>query len=230
MNQQRIWHYFQNEAPEVFQQAEGRLEFLARRVRRRAGKGAKVLNVGVGGGLFEEFATRLGLEVYSLDPDAEAVARLGERLGAEGRAVAGGLESIPFPDDTFDAVVVSEVLEHLSDETLALALVEIRRVLTRGGVVAGTVPSKENLSEQLTVCPHCGERFHRWGHQQSFDEARMREMLSKLFEVETVEERFLAPWSRLDWKGKAVSLVKRSLLRAGVSWPGVSLYFSAAKK
>ena len=230
MDQGKIWHFFQNEAPEVLRNSEGRLRYLALQVRRRAHGGARVLNVGIGAGLFEEQAIRLGLDVHSLDPDGEAVARMGGRPGMSGRARVGSLQSIPFDAEAFDAVVVSEVLEHLPDGALDAALGEIRRVLLRGGFIIGTVPARENLIEQLAVCPHCGEKFHRWGHLQSFDEARMRALLSNYFEVDVIAEKHLASWSLLNWKGKVISLAKRSLLRVGVRGGGNSLYFSAAKK
>lgn len=234
MDQQRVWEHFQNEDTRVFRQADGRLRFLARQLGRRTKSGARVLNVGVGAGQFEGLALGLGMRVHSLDPDGRAVARLNERPAMKGRAKVGRLESVPFPDDFFDAVVASEVLEHLTDDSLDQALAEIHRVLSRGGVIMGTVPAREELSEQLTVCPHCGGRFHRWGHVQSFDEGRLRTLLARRFEVETVKERFLPALSGLGRKEKAVSLlnsfVKHSLLRAGVRWPGASLYFCAAKE
>lgn len=230
MNQYRIWQYFQNEAPEIFQQGAGRIKFLIRRLKRKTKAGAKILNVGVGDASLEDMAFQLGMDVYSLDIDEKSIARLNERSGMKGQAKVGRLESIPFLDEAFDAVIVSEVLEHLPDESLEKALSEIHRVLSRGGVIMGTVPAKERLSEQLTVCPHCGEKFHRWGHLQSFDEGRLRALLSKNFRVEAVEEKFLAPWQHLDWKGKIVCLVKNCFLRLGISWPGASLYFSALKK
>lgn len=48
---------------------------------------------------------------------------------------------LPYPDDTFDAVIMSEVLEHLVDDVLALR--EAYRVLKPGGVVAITVPNAD---------------------------------------------------------------------------------------
>ena len=226
MDSHRIWHHFQNAAPEVFQQADGRIRFLLRQLSLRVKPGAALLNVGVGDGLFERLATQAGLTAYSLDPDAESIARLANN----GYARVGGLESIPFSSDKFDAIVVSEVLEHLSDDSLARALPEINRVLSAGGLIIGTVPASENLAEQLTVCPCCGEKFHRWGHQQSFDADRLRALLSEQFVVLFIKEKFLAPWNYLDRKGKAVCVIKNSLLRFGVTWPGASLYFAATKR
>jgi SAM-dependent methyltransferase len=230
MSQHRVWQHFQNEAPEIFQQADGRIRFLVRQLQRTTRTGDKVLNVGVGNGLFEELAIQLGMDVYSLDPDGESIARLNEDLGMKGQAKVGRLESIPFDEESFSAVIVSEVLEHLSDDALEKALSEIHRVLFRGGLVMGTVPAREKLSEQLTVCPHCDEKFHRWGHLQSFDEGRIGALLSQYFKVEVIAEKFLSPWKHLDWKGKTACLVKNAFLRAGISWPGGSLYFSALKK
>ena len=51
----------------------------------------------------------------------------------------GDATALPFPDGCFDAVITSEVLEHIPDDTGAIA--ELRRVLRRGGVLAATVPS-----------------------------------------------------------------------------------------
>ena len=58
------------------------------------------------------------------------------RLGA---AVNGDGTRLPFPDDTFDRIICSEVLEHIPDDDAALA--ELHRVLKPGGMLAATVPT-----------------------------------------------------------------------------------------
>ncbi len=47
--------------------------------------------------------------------------------------------ALPYPDNTFDGVILSEVLEHVDDDVAALR--EAYRVLKPGGVVAITVPN-----------------------------------------------------------------------------------------
>jgi len=54
-------------------------------------------------------------------------------------ALRGDATRLPFPDDAFDCVVTSEVLEHIPDDRAAIG--ELTRVLKPGGVFAATVPS-----------------------------------------------------------------------------------------
>jgi SAM-dependent methyltransferase len=47
--------------------------------------------------------------------------------------------ALPYKDETFDAAILSEILEHVDDDVAALK--EVYRVLKPGGVVAITVPN-----------------------------------------------------------------------------------------
>jgi SAM-dependent methyltransferase len=49
--------------------------------------------------------------------------------------------AMPFPDETFDGVIVSEILEHVDDDVRALR--EVMRVLKPGGVAVITVPNAD---------------------------------------------------------------------------------------
>lgn len=76
------------------------------------------------------------------------------------RVVLGDVEAMPFRDHEFDAVVCTEVLEHVPDPAGALA--EIRRVLRPGGVLIGSVPARSlvwKLRFLSSTCPH-SEPFH----------------------------------------------------------------------
>lgn len=94
-----------------------------------------VLDVGCSMGYVLEAGRRLGLESAGLDISQHAVSRC-RALGF--RAEVGTLETLPFPDASFDLVVMKHVLEHTPDP--ARALLEVSRVLRPRGVVVIAVP------------------------------------------------------------------------------------------
>ena len=214
--QDRIWEYYQNETPEGFEGALPRVRFLAERIQRLR-PGARVLNVGVGAGTFEREALRLGLEVSSLDPSERSIATLRDELRLGERAQVGYSQEMPFEDASFDCVVLSEVLEHLTSHVQHATLEEVRRVLAPDGLFLGTVPAEENLDQGRVVCPDCGHRFHRWGHLHSFDPTSLEELLRRAFRVERVFERSFASFrGRKGVFGKLKRALRVALLSAGL--------------
>jgi SAM-dependent methyltransferase len=180
-NQSLIWQHFQNAGHDSFAGAKPRLDFLLRLIERLAQGTPAVLNIGAGDGYFERCAKSRGWTIHSLDPDAQAIARL-QAQGIE--AHVGTVEDLPLADASLDFVVVSEVLEHLTDDQCEQALARIHQALKPRGRIIGTVPHAENLREQEVVCPQCANRFHRWGHQRAFTLPQVSELLSTKFTVE----------------------------------------------
>ena len=101
--------------------------------------GERVLDVGAGPGfLASEIAREVGNSgcVYGVDisdPLLEfAKARSAKASNVE--FLEGDATELPFPDESFDAIVSTQVLEYVSDVDAALA--EFGRVLRKGGRVA----------------------------------------------------------------------------------------------
>jgi arsenite methyltransferase len=100
--------------------------------------GEQVLDVGVGPGfLAAEMAAEVGPDgrVCGIDTSA-AMLEVAARRNPGVRAATlelelGGVERIPYADESFDAVVTTQVLEYVPD--IAGALAEMRRVLRPGG-------------------------------------------------------------------------------------------------
>lgn len=226
MDQTKIWDHFQanDQAGDVFAEALPRYEFIAKKIV----SGMSALNIGVGRGGLEGVLLEKGVVVSSLDPSESAIDGLRKQYGLGERAQAGFSQCIPFPDGQFDVVVMSEVLEHLTDEILNSTLAEIRRVLKPGGCFIGTVPANENLPDNRTVCPCCGEIFHRWGHVQSFSPRRLHEVLSaNNFTVLRNETRAFPDWRRRGWKNLVINLLRYALGRAGSPLVSLNIYFEA---
>lgn len=224
-NQDAIWDYFQNEALESFAGSASRLAYLANLI----SCPGKVLNIGVGAGTFEAEAIGRGLTVFSLDPSAKSIERLRQIYDLGDRARIGYSQEIPFPDDHFDAVVLSEVMEHLPDDVLDKTLREVARVLRTGGHIIGTVPAREELAEDTVVCPNCSRRFHRWGHVQSFSADRLRTLLSSQFSEIRIWERPFVTFSTLNWKGKIQGLARLLLYFCGFHGKHENMVFLARR-
>jgi SAM-dependent methyltransferase len=103
--------------------------------------GPEVLDAGAGQGSLSAKLAALGFEVTSTDASPAAVEVLRERVS--GQALAADVTSLPFADQTFDAAVLGEVLEHVEDDRAAL--VEIARVLRPSGVLTLSVPANPKL-------------------------------------------------------------------------------------
>ena len=102
------------------------------------GAGARVLEALSGQGDAGEVLESRGATVVGLDIAAGMLAYNRCRLRIQGDATA-----LPFRSRTFDAVVVTGGLHHLTESTLPRGLREIRRVLRPGGRLALFEPSDD---------------------------------------------------------------------------------------
>ena len=109
-----------------------------------AGPDDVVLDCGTGYGFYLRLVDELtGATVIGLDPERERLTSAHERLGDRRQIgyVQGSASRLPFADGSFTRIICSEVLEHLPDDTRAVA--ELHRVLAPGGILVVTVPSAD---------------------------------------------------------------------------------------
>jgi ubiquinone biosynthesis O-methyltransferase len=127
-------------------------------------KGKQVLDAGCGTGWFSKGAADRGAVVTSMD--------LGEKLLAEvkkkcdSNRVVGSILEMPFPDNHFDIVVSSEVIEHTPNPEQAVK--EIFRVLKPGGTMVLSTPNRFwifslRIAEVFKLRPYQGlENWTSW--------------------------------------------------------------------
>jgi methionine biosynthesis protein MetW len=114
---------------------------------RNVSPGARCLDVGCGDGgtsgpWLTEHADYLGVDV------SESAVEMARERNLEVQLIEDAAD-LPFPDETFDVGVCTEVLEHLFEPQKALA--EIRRVLRPGGRVITTVPNVGHWRNRLDL-------------------------------------------------------------------------------
>jgi SAM-dependent methyltransferase len=148
-------------------------------------EGDLLLDLGAGAGRHAFESYRRGARVVAFDYSAAELKDVGGLFAALAEAGEAGTTPgslavtangdalrLPFRDDTFDRIIASEVLEHVTDDQVALH--EMFRVLKPGGTVAATVPSW--LPEQ--VCWALSEEYHapfvEGGHVRIYTEPKLR--------------------------------------------------------
>lgn len=153
--------------------------------RLRVGTGDLVLDVGCGAGRHSIEAARRGATAVAVDLAADelravlrgadaAVEMLDAPLGGGlPRVLGADLTRLPFADATFDVVIASEVLEHVADDSAAIA--ELARVVRPGGRVGVTVPR----AGPERICWRLSREYREspGGHLRIYDGAHLRRRL-----------------------------------------------------
>lgn len=114
--------------------------------RLEVGSGDRVLDAGCGEGRHCFGCLERGASVVGLDLDFPSMRDASKRLrgraaelGSSGRMIQGNTFHLPFPDETFDRVICSEVMEHVHDYVAAAR--ELARVTRPGGTLGITIPT-----------------------------------------------------------------------------------------
>jgi len=130
--------YAADDDPVALLRAESRLRnpWVTERIRAHfAGRIAtvRVLDVGCGGGFLSNHLSKEGFEVDGLDASADSLAIATEHDPTRSvRYTRGDALSLPFANESFDAVCAMDFLEHVEDPARVVA--EVARVVRPGGL------------------------------------------------------------------------------------------------
>lgn len=114
--------------------------------RRQLLAGARVLEIGCGGGDFAAWMAENGASrVIGQDLSSVPIATANERFGRDNLTFAvGDIENIAYPAGSFDLVVSCETVEHVPSPPEATF--ELARVLRPGGVLLLTTPNYMSIT------------------------------------------------------------------------------------
>jgi SAM-dependent methyltransferase len=111
----------------------------------------QIFDAGCGNGEVVAHLLRLGYEARGVELSAHAVSH---GLVNTGEVVQGSLEKLPFPDQSFDLVFSSEVLEHIPAERIPAVARELVRICrTRLFLTISLRPSSQNNAYHVTLRP-----------------------------------------------------------------------------
>ena len=158
--------------------------------------GLRLLEIGGGqSGLSKMLYPGAHVTNADLDPAFAEVA-CNRQPGVEFRAADAA--DLPFADESFDAVTLFDLLEHVEDDVTVAR--EALRVTRPGGVILVTTPDAARWRYPYfkvlnPICPPEGELFERWGHvRRGYDQDR----LDELFGAPAARTgSFINPWLAL---------------------------------
>ena len=180
MSKEESLHKIWKSAKRLEEKTEARrFEYVADQV-----KGKKVLDVGSLDARILKFLKK-EVDYTSVDTREDFNKRL-RKIGVKAITMNVCKESLPFPNNTFDTVIMGEIIEHLENPIFVLK--EVKRVLKDDGVLVGTTPNICNLQHLIySVIFKPEKRHHRTpSHIYAFGDEELGNLL-RVVEFKDIE-------------------------------------------
>jgi len=140
--------------------------------------GGVVLDIGSGSGKLVKSIAQRGFTLFPVDLSYRNLFGL-NHINKIYPVLADGYH-LPFAKNSFDAVILSSILEHC--EKSGAMLSEANYILRPGGLAIVVTPYKERIVYHQ--CIHCNKLTPAYAHLQSFDENK----LGEIFQSSGLEE------------------------------------------
>jgi ubiquinone/menaquinone biosynthesis C-methylase UbiE len=134
-----------------------RLDFIKERLANSISTGGKVLDVGCGNGIITMHLGKVGYEVYGIDMSEKAIANATAKNPFKNVVFSVmDAETLRAAGERYDAIICSEVLEHLHEPSKLLS--QLYQILNDNGVLLVTVPNGTGPRESLVTKPYLALR------------------------------------------------------------------------
>jgi SAM-dependent methyltransferase len=112
------------------------------------GPGTRLIDIGCGSGYAAHMASERGASVTGMDITPELIEIARERVPS-GHFIIGGMDELPFEDQSFDAAVGFNSFQFADDPTQAVR--EAARVVKQNGLVAATTFAEPERNESTAL-------------------------------------------------------------------------------
>lgn len=134
---------------------EGKLDKERLQILKTFIKGKKILDVGCGFGVYVDYLTRQGIETIGVDFVPEFIEEA--RKNQQGTFLVAPADSLPFKKDSFDTVLLFDILEHGDDLKI---LAEAKRVARQRLIVVVPRVVDQSLSDSGVIFRHYMDKSH----------------------------------------------------------------------
>lgn len=160
-------------------------------------KSTSFLEAGSGTGEISAYLAKKGHSVYLLDKSKTALElskQFFKHHNVNGSFTYGDLFSIPYPNDTFDCVWNSGVLEHFNEKRIVQALKEMERVSK--DIIIVLVPSAQSVPYRIAKWKHEDKKSWSYGHE--FPKYTLQPYFEKA-NIHVLSEEFVGIYHGITW-------------------------------
>lgn len=110
----------------------------------------KILNIGFGSGFLEDLILPYNTKYdwHGVDISVKSVNYV-QKHYPKSKFIKGNIYKTKYPNNYFDLIIASEVLEHISPSKILISLKEINRILKYNGYFICSIPLNEGLEDLL---------------------------------------------------------------------------------
>lgn len=145
-------------------------------IKRIPEKAELILDVGCGNGWVANHFLKKGKKVISMDISTQNPTRvLKENPSENHAAIIADVFHLPFKKNSMDAIIASEIMEHVYDPRLFVQ--KLFEVLKPGGKLIIITPYNEKI--EYNLCVHCNKPTPRNAHLHSFNENNIASFIPK---------------------------------------------------
>jgi ubiquinone/menaquinone biosynthesis C-methylase UbiE len=155
--------------------------------------GERILEVGCGSGYHSRAIVERGAALTAVDVAERYVEQAASYAGHAATFAVADAERLPFPDASFDKVLMAEVLEHLPNPDAALR--EAHRVLRPQGILVLTTPSRYSPLNLAYALKRRVRRYRVNEHLHEWTPGALSRLLGQRFELTRIEfANYLMPY------------------------------------
>jgi len=143
--------------------------------------GERILEVGCGSGYHTRAIVERGATLTAVDVAERYVDQAASYAGDRATFAVADAERLPFPEASFDKVLMAEVLEHLPDP--ATALREAHRVIRNDGLLVVTTPSRYSPLNLAYALKRRVRRYRVNEHLHEWTPGALSRLLGERFDV-----------------------------------------------
>ncbi len=145
---------------------------------RKSVKDATVLELGVWPGYLALAMQKAGFNLSGIDINSSRLESAGIQVITDDYDLNSPSLRIPFPDNHFDYIVASEIIEHIDPKNIPHLFSEIDRLLKNNGLAIITTPNRKSLHNLLFSKKIASEEKNGHGHIREYTMPELKKFAS----------------------------------------------------